>query len=125
MASIDCYISLHRSEGFGFGMAEAMACGKSVIATGWSGNLDFTRPDNSLLVDYELVALDRDLGPYRRGQVWAEPDLDMAANAMRQISASRDLRQQLGARGKEMVTRELSPAVLAPMLRSRLALIRE
>ena len=125
MASIDCYVSLHRSEGFGFGMAEAMACGKAVIATGWSGNVDFTRPDNSLLIDYELVALERDFGPYRRGQIWAEPDLDAAASAMRQIAASPDLRQRLGARGKEMVARELSPAVIAPMLRSRLALIRE
>ena len=52
MASIDCFVSLHRAEGFGLGMAEAMACGKAVIATPWSGNVDFTRAENALLVDY-------------------------------------------------------------------------
>ena len=52
MASIDCFVSLHRAEGFGLGMAEAMACGKAVIATAWSGNVDFTRPENAMLVDY-------------------------------------------------------------------------
>ena len=123
MASIDCYVSLHRSEGFGLGLAEAMACGRPVIATAWSGNIDFTRPDNALLVDYKLVPLERDLGPYRRGQLWAEPELDVAANYMRQIAASAALRQRLGARGKWTVSHELSPAALAPLMRKRIGLI--
>jgi len=123
IASIDCYVSLHRSEGFGLGMAEAMACGVPVIATGWSGNVDFTRPDNSLLVDYDLVALERDLGPYRRGQTWAEPDLDCAADHMRRIAASADLRRKLGDRGKSTVARELTPAAIAPLVAARLAAI--
>ena len=125
MASVDCYVSLHRSEGFGLGMAEAMACGRTVIATGWSGNVDFTRPDNALLVEYNLVELERDLGPYRRGQVWAEPDLDAAAHCMRQIASSADLRQRLGARARQTVARELSPAAIAPMVRTRLEAIAE
>src|SRR4029079_8227158 len=86
MASVDCYVSLHRAEGFGLGMAEAMACGKAVIATPWSGNVDFTRSENALLVDYTLVPLARDLGPYKKGQVWADPDLASAASAMRQVA---------------------------------------
>jgi glycosyltransferase involved in cell wall biosynthesis len=125
MASVDCFVSLHRSEGFGLGMAEAMACGRALIATGWSGNVDFTRPDNALLVEYNLVELERDLGPYRRGQVWAEPDLDAAAHCMRQIASSADLRQRLGARARQTVARELSPAAIAPMVRTRLEAIAE
>ena len=55
-ATCDCYVSLHRSEGFGLTMAEAMYVGKPVIATGYSGNLDFMTAENGLLVDYELRA---------------------------------------------------------------------
>jgi glycosyltransferase involved in cell wall biosynthesis len=120
MASIDCYVSLHRAEGFGLGMAEAMACGKPVIATPWSGNVDFTRADNALLVDYTLIALERDLGPYRKGELWAEPDIASAAQAMRQIAQSRELRERLGARGLRTVADELSPYALAPLVATRL-----
>ena len=66
IAGCDCYVSLHRSEGFGLTMAEAMAVGKPVIATAYSGNVDFMNRDNSLLVDYELTrrrAGRRDLSP--------------------------------------------------------------
>jgi glycosyltransferase involved in cell wall biosynthesis len=120
MASIDCYVSLHRAEGFGLGMAEAMACGRAVIATGWSGNVDFTRPWNALLVDYELVELTRDLGPYQQGQRWAEPDIGMAADCMRQVAASAELRQRLGHRAAQTVARELSPAAIAPIVKTRI-----
>lgn len=123
MASIDCFVSLHRAEGFGLGMAEAMACGKAVIATPWSGNVDFTRAENALLVDYALVELARDLGPYRRGQVWAEPDVASAAQAMRQVATSSELRARLGQRGLATVARELSPAALAPLVETRLRAI--
>jgi glycosyltransferase involved in cell wall biosynthesis len=121
MASVDCFVSLHRAEGFGLGMAEAMACGKAVIATPWSGNVDFTRADNALLVDYSLVPLTRDLGPYRKGQMWAEPDLDSAARCMRQVAQSAELRERLRVRGLATVAHELSPQVLAPLVATRLA----
>jgi glycosyltransferase involved in cell wall biosynthesis len=120
MASIDCFVSLHRAEGFGLGMAEAMACGKAVIATSWSGNVDFTRADNAMLVDYTLVPLARDLGPYAQGQLWAEPDAASAAKAMRAVAESHELRERLGARGLQTVARELSPQALAPLVSTRL-----
>jgi glycosyltransferase involved in cell wall biosynthesis len=104
-------------------MAEAMACGKAVIATGWSGNVDFTRADNALLVDYKLVELERDLGPYRQGQRWAEPDTDSAASAMRQVAVSTPLRQRLARRGLDTVTHELSPEALAPLVGRRIDVI--
>ena len=74
-ASCDCYVSLHRSEGFGLTMAEAMSHGKPVIATGYGGNLDFMTQENSYLVPYELVAVGQDARPYPSTAMWAEPDL--------------------------------------------------
>ncbi len=123
MASVDSFVSLHRAEGFGLGMAEAMACGKAVIATGWSGNVDFTRVDNALLVDYRITELQRDTGPYRRGQHWAAPDLDMAAKHMRDVATMPALRERLRVRGLATVAEELSPAAQAAFMRTRLATI--
>ena len=81
--SIDSLISLHRSEGFGLHLAEAMAMGKAVIATNWSGNTDFMNHKNSSLVDYDLVRLEKDFGPYRRDCRWASPVLDHAVSKMK------------------------------------------
>jgi glycosyltransferase involved in cell wall biosynthesis len=63
----DCYLTLHRSEGFGFTMAEAMSYGKPVIATDYSANTEFMDANNSLPVRYRLVELERDIGPYKAG----------------------------------------------------------
>ncbi len=66
LAASDCYVSLHRSEGFGLTPAEAMYLGKPVIATGYSGNLDYMTPENSYLVDYELRRIGEGNFPYPR-----------------------------------------------------------
>jgi glycosyltransferase involved in cell wall biosynthesis/SAM-dependent methyltransferase len=81
----DCYVSLHRSEGFGLTMAEAMALGKPVIATAYSGNVDFMNPANSYLVDYALTTVPPGCAPYPVGTPWAEPNLDEAARLMRYV----------------------------------------
>jgi glycosyltransferase involved in cell wall biosynthesis/SAM-dependent methyltransferase len=81
----DCYVSLHRSEGLGLTMAEAMAVGKPVIATGYSGNLHFMTPANSFLVDYTMRAVPNGCDPYPTTARWAEPDLDHAARLMREV----------------------------------------
>ena len=85
MAACDCYVSLHRCEGFGLTMAEAMYFGKPCIATGYSGNLDFMTPFNSYPVGYRLVELERDWGPYEAGDHWAEPDVEHAAALMDEV----------------------------------------
>lgn len=82
MNACDCYVSLHRSEGFGLTMAEAMLLEKPVIATGYSGNLAFMNRDNSFLCKYQLVPVGSKSYHYSNQGVWAEPDVDDAARWM-------------------------------------------
>ncbi len=114
-ATADCYVSLHRSEGLGLGMAQAMALGKPVIATGYSGNLEFMRPDNSLLVRYDLVEPQQSYGPcnrptiYEEGIPWANPDLDHAAAHMRWVYDHPAESQALGRRAQSDIASLLDP----------------
>jgi glycosyltransferase involved in cell wall biosynthesis/SAM-dependent methyltransferase len=85
IAGCDCYISLHRSEGLGLTMAEAMYFGRPVIATGYSGNLDFMTAENSFLVPYSMAKIGPDAHPYPADKDWAEPDLVAAAELMRRV----------------------------------------
>jgi glycosyltransferase involved in cell wall biosynthesis len=124
VSACDCYVSLHRSEGFGLTMAEAMALGKPVVATAYSGNMDFMSPDTAALVGYRLVPLDRHHGPYPPGFEWAEPDVDGAAQAMRALASSRERAMELGRRGADAVRSILGPEAAAARYRRRLEAIR-
>jgi glycosyltransferase involved in cell wall biosynthesis len=123
IAACDCYVSLHRSEGFGLTMAEAMALGKPVIATAWSANLDFMNAGNSLLVRYELVRLQRDYPPYPRGGLWAEPDVGHASELMRAVFEDPHHARRLGQQAREDVMAYLSPEAMGARIRERLSLI--
>jgi hypothetical protein len=90
MGACDCYVSLHRAEGFGLTLAESMRSGKPVIATGWSGNMDFMTRDNSYPVAYCLAQLPDSYGPHEQGSTWAEPDLNDAARLMREVFQNRE-----------------------------------
>jgi glycosyltransferase involved in cell wall biosynthesis len=81
----DCYVSLHRAEGFGRGIAEALLLGKQVIATGYSGNMDFCREPRVALVRHKIRAMERGEYFWGDGQTWAEPDIDHAAELMRSV----------------------------------------
>jgi glycosyltransferase involved in cell wall biosynthesis len=120
MSLVDAYASLHRSEGFGLTMAEAMVMGKPVVATGYSGNRDFMRPANSFLVDSELIAIDHDHGPYRRGCVWADPDLEQAAGLLRFVVDQPEAAQERAALGRRDVLRDLDPRAVGRVVSERL-----
>lgn len=81
----DCFVSLHRSEGFGFNIAECMLAGKPVVATGYSGNMDFMTGDNSYPVAFRMVQVEDGAYPFSDRSVWAEPDRDAAVACLRQI----------------------------------------
>lgn len=121
--SVDCFVSLHRSEGFGLVIAEAMAREKVVIATGWSGNMEFMNTANSLPVDYTLVELPQDYGPYRKGQIWADPDLDDAAAKMRSVCDNAALRRRIGQRAKADCIALLSDAEIGRQVKRRIEAI--
>lgn len=124
LGECDCFVSLHRSEGFGLGPAEAMSLGKPAIITNWSGNTDYMTGDNCVSVDYELVPLVRDYGPYKAHQRWAEPDLDQAAHWMKKLAAEPELARQIGLRGRQTILSEFSPDAAGKIVRARLAEIR-
>jgi glycosyltransferase involved in cell wall biosynthesis len=97
ISSVDILLSLHRSEGFGLLAAQAMWAGKSVIATGWSGNMDFMDDRSSVLVPYRLQPVEDPQGIYA-GALWAEPDVDVAAEALRRLLNDPEARADLGRR---------------------------
>ena len=116
----DCFISLHRAEGFGLGMAEAMYLGKPVIGTGYSGNLDFMTRDNSCLIDYELIAVEKDQYPFAEGQVWADPDKEQAVHYMQNLLDDRDFGRQMGRRASQDIRSKFSFLSLGLRYRERL-----
>lgn len=122
-SACDCFVSLHRSEGFGLAVAESMFLGKPVISTDWSGTTDFVRADNACPVRATTVTLDRNHGPYAKGQVWAAPDIDHAAWWMQQLLADRALVQKIGAAARASIEAKLSPAVIGQRYRQRLEAI--
>jgi glycosyltransferase involved in cell wall biosynthesis len=87
MATADVYVSLHAAEGYGLTILEAMSLGTPSICTGYSGNMEFTTPENSWLVDYELIETGQVNGPYPAGALWAKPSLDSAVAAMRDAAS--------------------------------------
>ena len=109
IASVDIVLSLHRSEGFGLLPAQGMAAGKAVVATGWSGSLDFMAPDNGALVDYTLVPVNDPQGLYDGGR-WAEPDVEDAARKLKALIDDPAARRALGTRAAAAVAEGLDPA---------------
>lgn len=118
--STDCFVSLHRSEGFGLGLAEAMYLGKPVIGTGWSSNTDFMNANNSCLVDYLLIHVGKDQGPYKAYQSWANPDIEHAAAYMRRLAVDTDYYRKIAENGEKHIKENYSPEAIGRLIRQRL-----
>lgn len=120
ITTCDCYVSLHRSEGFGLTLAEAMAAGKPVIGTRYSGNLDFMNERNSFLVNYELTRVGPDARIYPADGTWAEPDLDHAAALLRRVYDEPDEAALIAEQAREDIARTLSEQATGQRMRHRL-----
>lgn len=120
MNAADCYVSLHRAEGFGYTMAEAMWLGKPVIATGYSGNVDFMNARNSFPVGYELVPIGPDADPYPPDGEWAEPDVAEAARLMRHIVADPADAARRGEQAARDIRASHGPAAAGGVMARRL-----
>ena len=124
-AAADCYVSIHRSEGFGLTVAEAMACRTPVIATGYGGVTDFLDAGSGFLVRYDSVELESDEGPYPAGARWAEPDVDHAAGQMRRVFKDRKEAARRAARAHSRIERDLSYEVVGERMQRLLMRIRD
>ncbi len=120
MASCDAYLSLHRAEGFGLTMAEAMAYGKPVIATGYSGNLDFMNEDNSYLVTSHSVRVGKGCEPYPADAHWAEAEIEDAVRLLRRVVSAPEEASEKARRGQDEIARFHSPAARAEFVRQRI-----
>jgi len=124
MACCNAYISLHRSEGFGRVIAEAMALGQPVVATNFSGNVDFCDEGTAFLVDGELVPLRPGDYLFHEGQYWCEPDVGIAAAQMARVFGDASLRERIGQAGRARIDRDYSLAAVARAYAQRLDEIR-
>jgi glycosyltransferase involved in cell wall biosynthesis len=129
LGTCDIYVSLHRSEGFGFGMAEAMALGKPVIATGYGGNLDFMPPGAAAVVGFDVRLITEadhryiaeSANWYQPGKLWAEPDVAQAARWLRRLAGSETLRRAMGTRAAEAIRARCSQDAVGAAMKNRLA----
>jgi glycosyltransferase involved in cell wall biosynthesis len=123
MAACDAYVSLHRSEGLGLPLIEAMYLGKPVIATGYGGVTDFLDDETGLVVGHRLATLERPQGPYPAGAVWAEPDVDHAATLLRTLAESPESAAGRVAAARRRVLELYGPEAAARRFREELARI--
>ncbi|HWI05999.1 MAG TPA: glycosyltransferase [Solirubrobacteraceae bacterium] len=119
--ALDCYVSLHRSEGFGLTIAEAMLLGTPVVATDYGGSRDLTTAFNALLVDARPVPIGPGCDPYPAGGEWAEPDLDHAAAQMRAVRADPGAARARAQRARADVLARHAPAAAGRAMADRLA----
>lgn len=123
-ALADCYVSLHRSEGFGLTMAEAMAFANPVIATAYSGNLEFMTAENSYLCPSRPCEVGPEREPYPPDSHWSDPDLAAAAALLRQVYEHPKEATARGRQGADDIQRQHSPAVAGNIIRDRILTIR-
>ena len=120
IAACDVFVSLHRSEGFGLVLAEAMLLGVPVIGTDWSAVTDFMTEENSCPVRYTLTRLQQDYYMFKENQRWAEPDIEHAAAYMRRLYTDKDYYERIAKNGQRDIREHFSPEKAGEAIRSRL-----
>ena len=108
IADVDVYVSLHRSEGFGLVMAEAMYVGTPVIATNWSGNTEFMNSDTACMVGYDMKELDKDYEPFKKGNLWADAHVDEAAQFMKKLYEDKEFYNKIAVNGQNYAKEHLA-----------------
>jgi len=121
LAAADCYVSLHRSEGFGLTILESIAMAKPVIATGYSGCTDFLNSRTGFPVGYRLVPIRRNLGPYPKGDLWADPDVEEAARLMRWVREKPAEAAKIAEEGRRQILTSWSLSAAGPRMVERLS----
>jgi GT2 family glycosyltransferase/glycosyltransferase involved in cell wall biosynthesis len=116
---VDCLVSPHRSEGFGLNIAEALLLGKIVIATNYSGNIDFMDEENSYPLAYRLVELERQRGPYPPEALWAEPDFDDLVAKMREVALDPNKAFERARRGNSSLSRHFDAGAIGQRMKNR------
>ena len=117
----DCYVSLHRSEGLGLTISEAMSHGKPVIATAYSGNLDFMDDTNSYLVPWTRVAVGEHAEGYAADATWAEPDVAEASRLMRHVYENQAEAARMGQKAQSDILNRFSEAASGAIMKNRLS----
>jgi glycosyltransferase involved in cell wall biosynthesis len=119
----DCYVSPHRSEGFGLTVAEAMALGMPVIATDYGGTADFVTEEVGFPLRYRLVEVDRNHGPYAKGSIWADPSREHLQALLRSVVMNPGGAAERGRRARSHMLKGYSAAAVGRRIAERLAAI--
>lgn len=120
IADADVLVSMHRAEGFGLVMAEAMLNGVPCIATNWSANTEFMNSDVACMLDYEMVTLEHDIGPFKKGSRWADPSIVQAAEYMQKLYQDREYYENLSVKAKAYIEEKLGMERITKLIEDRL-----
>ncbi len=119
----DVFVSLHRAEGFGLVMAEAMLNGTPCIATNWSSNTEFMNEEVACMVDYTITTLNKTQEPYKRGSRWADANTDTAAAYMKKLASDKEYYGRLAVKGKEYIEQKLGMEQAVKAIEERISQI--
>jgi glycosyltransferase involved in cell wall biosynthesis len=116
----DVLVSLHRAEGFGLVLAEAMLLGTPTIATNWSSNTEFMNEDVACLVNYSLTTIEKDAGVFKKGNRWADPDITQASEYMKKLFNEKDYYDKLAVKAKAHIEEKLSMEKATGLINKRI-----